>query len=86
MTAPMAIHKKPWPFMRVSTKCVPDFSPTQDRNKTMPNSRRSRLAFAGMYHNRGPIQPIRLKIMAVRRGPPANPSRRGAGMFPTVKG
>src|SRR5580704_1816198 len=55
-------------------------SPTQARNKTMPISRRARLAPGDRYHISGPILPTRLSTRATMRGPPANPSLTGAGI------
>ena len=78
-TTPRPTHFSPSLVNTVSKNRSPANNPTQARKRMIPNSRSARLVLSGIFTISGPILPRRLKRIATSSGPPANPSRRGAG-------
>ncbi len=58
---------------------APALSPTAAKKSAMPNSRKARLVFTGMYQTCRRMLPTWLRVKATINGPPARPSRRGCG-------
>ncbi len=63
----------------VSKKPFPGGKAHPAKNRAMPNSRKARFVFSGMCQTWAADPPIRPRISATRRGPPARPSRTGCG-------